>query len=219
MTFTEIVAEICERCDYTSDDAFTRVGRLVNLCYRRVTTSINLNPSRAEYANPALTVVGQGYVTFIGMEKVKRVYRTSDSGAKVFLDEITIDELQDMASPVEGTPRFWAVKNITATTVVVALDALPGTVYTLYADGSDTQELLSGMMAPKFPESFHDVLIEGVLKDEYKKLHKRDLAADSKNEYENRMSDLRMWIVKSAYLKIKQGQRNVRRLPANRVER
>jgi hypothetical protein len=47
---------------------------------------------------------------------------------------------------------------------------IPQAAFTLQADGYERADTLTGSQEPAFRESFHDILIEGVLADEYRKL-------------------------------------------------
>lgn len=76
----------------------------------------------------------------------------------------------------------------------------------LYADGHVTVATLNGSNTPDFPESFHDVLVFGAMADEYRKMEKLQFAQTAEADFERRLSDLRMWIAKSAYLDIYQGR-------------
>jgi len=207
MTFAEIVSAIQDRLNLTSSASSTRVGTAVNRHYKRLTTSLGIShTSRNVFNISANTTASSAEVTFTDVEKITRVYYLSGT-AKIFLDEVTVDELRDDNPPTNNTPTKWATKTISDSSVTVLLDSLASTSSALKADGFITTGTLSGVMVPAFPESYHDILIEGVLKDEYKKLEKLPLAKESKDEYEQRLSDLRMWIAKSGYLTIRQGER------------
>jgi hypothetical protein len=90
--------------------------------------------------------------------------------------------------------------------VDITVDSVASTTYTLYADGDSTITTLSGSDKPDFPDSFHDLLVYGAMADEYRKMEKMELSKECENDYEKRLSDLRMWIAKSAYLDIYQGR-------------
>lgn len=208
MTFAETVTEIMDRLNLTSSEATTRVGRLVNRYYKRVTTAVGINPAvRQSLTASANTTIGSAEITFTSMEKITRVWYLGSSSEKVFLDEVSLDELREEDPVSSDTPSRWATKTLGATSVVLLLDTLAATTHAIKADGYGIVSTLSGSTAPAFPESFHDILVEGVLQDEYKKLEKGPLATASKREYEERLSDLRMWVAKSKYQLIQQGQR------------
>ena len=77
------------------------------------------------------------------------------------------------------------------------MNVIAQTAFTVYADVIATAATLSGSTEPAFPESYHDILIEGVLMNEYKRSEKLALAQDAKREYESRLSDLRLWMALS----------------------
>ena len=203
MTFDELVNEICDRLNLTSDEAKARVGREANARYRRLTSSIGIDTSRFTQVSKVVTV-GNRVVTFTGIEKIIAVIDKS-SGIDVPLSHITMDEMH--ITPVRSDPpRKFAVTNVHAKSVAIYLDATPATAYTLYADGHIILDTLSGTEVPDLPESFHDILIYGVMSDEYRKMEKLPLAQICDQDYERRLSDLRMWIAKSAYKDIYQGR-------------
>ena len=209
MTFDEIVTEIMDRLNLTSDEAETRVGRLVNRYYHRATTAIGIvNTTRRVFDVVAVGTIGANNFTFEGMIKITRVWYLAESGDKVFPDERTIDELRDLAVIDDGdTPGIYAVRQLGDTFVEVETDQNAETEYNLYADGYATTGSLTSDETPQFPEDFHNLLVEGPLVDEYKKLEKGDLVKASKMEYEQILSDLKHWAAKTAYLRIRQGER------------
>jgi len=205
MTFDEIVDDILDRLNLTSDSARTRIEREVNRYYRRVRTSIGLPELSREKGVSATTVVGSANVTFSAVQKVLHVYDDS-SGRVRSLTEKTFAEMREV-TPAEGTPTEWSHESSDDSTVTILLNTLiPATGPTeLKADVISTRVDLASGDTPAFPEDFHDILIEGVLADEYRKREKTELANISKNEFETRLSDLRMWVAKSQYLDIRQG--------------
>ena len=180
--------------------------------HKRVTTAIGLaQVSRYVLGASELTTIGSAEVTFNSMEKISRVYYLSGT-AKKPLEEVTVDEIRDESDPdTSDEPTKFAVKGFTDDSVTIITNRLSETSHALYADGFTTAPTLSGVLAPNFPESFHDILVEGVLMDEYKRMEKTDLADRSKAEFEQRLSDLKMWAAKSAYLEIQQGRAATRR--------
>lgn len=208
MTFAEITSAIQDRLNLTSTASTTRIGKLVNTYNRRVTTAIGIaQMSRPVVGTAIACTIGSGVITFPSMEKVTRVYYLSGSSKK-FLDEVTLDELLEIAlPPTSDSPKRYAIQSYTNDDVVVRMDVLAETAFTIKADGFSSAATLSGVMPPVFPESYHDILIEGVLQDEYKKMEKLQLAQISSNIYEQRLSDLRYWAAKSLYLDIHQGKR------------
>ena len=210
MTFEQLTAEICEALNLTSDEAKSRVGRRLNSRYRRVTTTIGLETSRRAQVSKAATI-GNSQLTFEGIEKIIAVIR-KDSGRDVPIVQVLYDELLKM-SIVTEPPSHFAVYRMGTNTVTIAMNCVPTTTFTLYADGHESIATLSGGQTPAFPESFHDILIFGVLADEYRKMEKIGLQKEAESDYERRLSDLRMWIAKSGYLDIIQGKNSSRLYP------
>lgn len=212
MTFSEIVSAVQDRLNLTSSASTTRIGKLVNTYYKRITTSVGIAQMNRPTSTPISTntTIGSAVVSFAGLEKITRVYYLSGT-TKVFLDEVTHDEIMEIPlPPTSDSPRKYAIESYTDNDVVVRMDVLAATAFALKADGFATTSTLSGSNVPAFPESYHDILVEGVLQDEYKKMEKLDLARISSNIYEQRLNDLKYWSAKSAYLTIQQGGRRQR---------
>ena len=208
MTFTELQTEILDRLNLSSTDAQTRVGRAINRIYRKVTTAIGLQLSRRT-TTTANTTIGSSSVTFANTEKVITVVNRNVSPYRT-LQEVTLDEIQeDQAFASGDAPTMYAVKSHTSDTVTVTINRLAATVFALHADVHQAVADLSGSNEPAFPESFHDVIIEGVMADELRKMEKPALAKIAKDEYESTLSDLRMWIAKTGYIDIYQGKTSV----------
>lgn len=208
MTKEEIIDEIMSRLNLTSTTARARIGTIFNRYYLRVTTAIGMAQiSRREFDVEGITTIASAEVEFALMEKITRVFFINDNGEKAFLDEVTIDELRDEDIPSGDMPSRYAMKSMGSESCTIYLDQIAETEYSLFADGYIKGSLLEDEDEPVFPESFHDVMVEGPLVDEYKKLKDGENAKGSKLEYEQRMSDLKHWAGKTAYLKIRQGQR------------
>ena len=204
MTFDELKTETKDRLNYTSTATDTRVGRLVNKVYRSITTAIGMQVTRVSKVSKVVTIADPE-VIFTATEKVERLWRESSSSIPTMLIEVPLARLRESKAGSSDKPLQYAVKSVASNTVTVRLDATPATAYTLYADVIQEISDLSGSQEPAFPESFHDVIIEGVLKDEYRKLEKVQLARESEREYEKRLSDLRMFMTKSWSMEIQQG--------------
>lgn len=196
MTCDEIIIEICEALNLTSDEAKSRVARRLNSRYRRVTSSIGLELSRRTTVSKAATI-GVQTITFTGIEKLMTVYTVSGVVNKV-LTEITPDEMLQ-ESLINGNPSKYCIARVYPTSVDIKVNCIPATAFTLYAAAEVTFVTLAGNAIPQFPESFHDILIYGVMADEYRKMEKVQLAQASDADYERRLSDLRMWIAKTAW--------------------
>jgi hypothetical protein len=141
-------------------------------------------------------------------EKVLLVLDPKDPKRPTLLKQVTPDELYLLPTK-SSAPRHWAALGLNAASVDIKVDALnPTTNTVLAADVMVNLSTLAGHNAPDFPESFHDILIFGAMADEYKRLEKMPFAQDAELNFEKRLSDLRMWIAKSAYLDIVQGKYN-----------
>lgn len=201
MTFTDLQTEIMDRLNLSSATAATRIGRAINRKYRLVTSSIGLQLSRRATVQQAVSI-GVSQVTFTNVEKIINVVDRSVSPYRK-LSFVTIDELRDTQPyPLSDGPTVYADEAISAESVTIEINRIPQTAFVLYADVHQTLADLSGTATPAFPESFHDVIIEGVMADELRKMEKGQLATMAKGEYERILSDLRMWIAKSGLLDI-----------------
>lgn len=206
MTFDAIVSDICGRLSLTTADAITRVGTHVNRRYRRVTTSIGLAQAFRRVVNVLNVTLATRVQTVTGMEKVISVVNNSVTNGQP-LPEVSYAEMLAMV-PTSGNPTCWAVKRMGASTVTLIFDTSFATAMSLNIEGEETATTLVGTQEPAFPESFHDVLIFGVLADEYRKKEKIQLARDADSEYERIMGELRLHVAVSSYKDVVQGKVN-----------
>ena len=205
MTFLELVNEVTDRLNLTSDQAISRVGREINSRYKRVTSSIGLGSSRRTYDIAVQTVTDDKYLTFTGIEKIEVVKDVTVADQPVVLIERLPGEMDGLPL-TGGQPRNYAIFSVTHNTVMIRVDSETVESEFIKADGLELADTLSGSLTPAFPESFHDALVFGAVADELKKMEKFALAKDAELDFERRVSDLRMFIAKSAYLDIYQGK-------------
>jgi hypothetical protein len=205
MTFDQIVTDIMDRLNLSSSVAQTRIGRAVNRKYRLVTTAIGMDLSRRATTQATVTI-GVSDLVFSNTEKIISVTnRTSTPYRR--LSQVTLDELrQSMPFSTSNSPSKYAESSVHADSVTITLNVIPQTAFTLYAEVQTAVSDLSGSNEPAFPESYHDVLIEGVMGDELRKMEKPQLATLAQNEFQRILSDLKMWMAKSAFLDVYQGK-------------
>lgn len=201
MTFSELVTQSADLLGINSPDSLLRLGRLINARYKRVTGSIGLNVTRRDTVIQACTL-GVQSVTFAGITHIERVIDASTGAIRV-LREVTFDELRRVVGTT-GDPQRYAIQAIDATSVTIYLDAIPQDARELTADGQSSAGTLSGSMVPAFPEDFHDILVMGVLADEYTRMEKGKLALSKEEEFKFRLGELRLNIAKSQSLKFRQ---------------
>lgn len=194
MTFQEIVDRIAERLNIPASQtaSLARIGRSVNDAYREISTSIGLDLSRRSVSVTASTSLGVQTVTFNSIEKIERLIDDTSGTIRV-IPEVHFDQIRVLNPAASDVVGKWAVQSWTGTSVTIRLDVLPQTVFTLKADGFSTAATLSGSDVPAFPESFHDIIIDRVLADEYFKQEKVTLSDRAAQRFEKRLSDLRMW--------------------------
>lgn len=199
MTANELVEYIAEDLNTPSQESKTRISHALNVRYKQVTSSIGLNPTRREEIS-ASAVVGNRNITFTGAEKLDIVFRKVGTN-NVILREVTNDEMTELA-PRSDPPTRFSIFSVAPQSIIIKLDSIPETTFTLYAYVLADATTLTNNDQPAFPESFHDILIHGVKADEYRRREKANLAKESEMLFQQRLSDLRMFIAKSAYLDI-----------------
>jgi hypothetical protein len=210
VNYKKIQDTIMSRLNLTSVDARNRVELEINTRYLEVTSTLNLAPTRyGEVTVP--TVSGQSEVTVSGVELVRSVL--DETLLKRPLDECDILQLRAMESDeAVGPPTRYAVKSAGSSETVLRLHPQPTAVQNLTVlalmAGTD---LANPNDEPSFPASFHDILVKGVLADEYAKLEKFQAAAKKEEAaFEKRLSELRYFLHKRAYLSRKATSQDVR---------
>lgn len=203
MTFTELVATVASRLNLTSTDALARIGVNINYRYKRVTSSIGLQPTRR--ATVAVASTGANPAISFSLEKIELVYCTA-SNRRLVLDEVTYDEWRNrrVLSARAGDPEVYAIQSMDGDSITIVVDPVPATALTISADGLQSASTLTTTDVPQFPASFHDVLVDGAIADEYHKMDNPKMADRFENRYEMRAADLRYHIAKSAYLVVAQ---------------
>lgn len=208
MTFNELVAAAMDRLNLSSTTAQTRIGQRVNEAYKEVTSSIGLTVARRVKATATYDAdvdITLPELTLTGIEKVLKI-QVDVTNTNRTLSELAYDELIDIPTRT-GLPFNYAIKTMGSQSVTVVLDGFPThDPFTLTIEAYDLADTLSGVMQPAFSESFHDVIIEHVLMKELFKMEKFDFFKAARDTYTNRLSDLRMFIAKSAYLDVQQGK-------------
>jgi hypothetical protein len=201
MTYEELVSDVKARLSLTSPEATIRIASELNARYKQVTTAIGLTVTRRATVMGTASL-GDRDLTFTGLEKVLTVSDRS-SGHDRILDERLFSDLRQKA-PGTGIAKAYAISRMAANSVTIFLDVEPQAAFELWADGYETAAELAGTQLPQFPESFHDVLVEGVLSDELRRQEKPSLAAMAEARFTQRLSDLKFFVAKSGWLKIQQ---------------
>lgn len=204
MTFTDIVNEVADRMNLTSPQALTRIGRSVNERYRWLASSIGFDTIERRTAT-ANTVIGSRYVTFgpspVNVQKLLAVWNPNLTPIYV-LDQVSFDTLRNSVEMTGHQPRQYAVSLMGSSSVQIFLDGVADTVFPLNADVMTNLTTLSLNDVPAFAEDYHDALVYGAMATEYDKMEKPELAKTKEDQFEVRVSELRMFIAKSAYLTI-----------------
>lgn len=214
MTFDEIVADVMDRLNLTSDEATARIGKYVNQRFKRVVSSVGLE-SAVRTTTEADAVIANRYLTFGGggededsVIKLLAVYDATTTPNRV-ISEISFDQMRNTMPHSEPAQQY-AISLMGNKSVQIFMDCTPTTTFTLTADVIANSDTLADDDEPTFAENFHDILVFGAKADELKKMEKFDLAKDAEKDYQERIADLRFFIVKSAYLDSRQGDRRRR---------
>lgn len=205
MTFTEIQSRVADICNITSTTGLARIGASINERYRIVASSIGLDTiERAPVT--ANTVSGNRSVTFT-CEKILSLYNTAYTPVMV-LTEKSFDTIRNQVVGTDPASDY-AIQLMGASTVTIYLGALPSSIYALTADALVNLSTLSGSQIPAFAQDFHDILTLYAHSIELYKMEKYAMADKKQTESNDRLSDLRYYIQKSAFTKIVQGGRSV----------
>lgn len=202
MTFADIQTEVSDRLNLTSAKALARIGRSINERYRWLASSIGMQ-TVTQTTVSANTVIGSQLVTF-NAEKLFSVYNPAYT-PPIVLDIISPDELRNEFTSTDP-PTQCAILNMGASTVTIKINTVAATVYALGADAEVNIQTLSGTMVPAFAEDYHSLLVYGAMATELDHLEKYDMAKVQEARFTTRMSELRLFIAKSAYLNIYQGK-------------
>lgn len=194
----------------TSTEALARIGKSINERYRWLASSIGFNTIERSVATAA-TVAGSQYATFgllpiapgtpITVQKLLSVYNTALTPPQV-LDEVTFDTLRNSVPLTGNLPRRYAISLMGSSTCQVFLDSIASSIYTLTADVMTNLTTLSGTNVPAFATDYHNALVYGAMATELDKMEKYDLSKKKEAQWDERVSELRMFIAKSAYLDI-----------------
>jgi hypothetical protein len=207
MTFVQLQNDVLARLGWSSTDARALVKSYLNQRYREVQSSCNLARTRFGTVT-ANTVANDNTLAFTGIAKLNTVYDAVV--LKRPLQEVTVAEIREMdtAAAANGNPTHYAVLSHINDTVDLLLYPEPAAISALSADG-----LLAGtdMAAdadePTIPDDFHDILLIGAEADGRRKSEKRAFANDCEQKFQQRLADLRYFLLKSA---------NLRRTPHDR---
>lgn len=207
MTKSEIVKEIQDRLNLTSIESGVRIGKRVQELYRRLTSSIGLDTTRRrteEVTRNSTTNTDLPEVTLDKFSKVQRVSWMVETRPTVVV-ALSYDDLTNLITGT-GQAHYWALKRMGSDRVTIVLDSFPAEEdFTLRITGIDNGDELGDNSVPVLPTDYHDLLVEGVMVDELRKMEKPQLAAIAAQKYDQGLSDLRIFIAASAYQDIVQG--------------
>ena len=217
MTFSDIQTEIADRLGITASADLTRIGRAINRKHREITSALGVKRTARRTTATSAASVGFSTLSFANCEKV--VTLVNRNVTPYFeLQEVTLDELRDeMPFQSSDLPTRWAPQSATADTVVILMNVLAATTFSLHGDIYGTAATLSGTNTPLFSESYHDILVDAVLEDEYLKVEKTALSNISKGRVEKRMGELRHWFAVSTTKDIHQGKTRPKGFQRNNV--
>jgi hypothetical protein len=189
------------RLGLTAESQRLRIRDAINDRLRQVTSTLNLGRTRRS-TTTFVTVAGTATVSATGVSALETLY--DPTTLKRPLTEVSLPWIRarDAASEVTGAPEHYAVQSHTSDILTLRLYPKPDAIYTLHADimavGTD---LDSPDDTPGFPSDFHDLLVDGVLADEYNRVEKaRPMAQAHEGKFEKRLGDLRLHIARTAWL-------------------
>ena len=205
MTKAELVARVMARTGQSSTTAQTRIGQFVDERYLRAQTSINL--ARLRRGLSSFTIPsGAGFVTISGIAKIHAIY---DPTHRRVLHERSLNDLRviDPGLDRTGPPTDYVLYD-GAPAGAQQIFAWPVTdeAISVRADVTTAATTLGDNDSPNVPADFHDLLIRGACADEFAHLQKPALEKKEENAFEQRLADLRYWMVKSPNLPITQAQ-------------
>jgi hypothetical protein len=189
------------RLGLTAESQRLRIRDEINDRLRQVTSTLNLGRTRRA-SKTFTTVSGTATVVASGISTLETLY--DPTTRKRPLEEVSMPWIRarDAASSVTGAPEVYAVQTHTNDVLTLRLYPKPDAVYSLLADVFATgTELDSPEDEPAFPSDFHDLLVDGVLADEYNRVEKaRPMAQAHEAKFEKRLSELRLHVARSAWL-------------------
>lgn len=203
MTTNELIDYISDVLNLSGPEARSRIGRALNIRYKQVTSAIGMGTTRRVELSQNATI-GNQFITFTGTEKLNAVYRKVGN-KKIILALVTPEEIIETHLVTEP-PTAFCEYSVTQNTVTIQVNCVPSTTFTLYALVVDDVSTLTNLDAPALPESFHDVLIHGVLADEYRRKDKDAFSKEEEDKFAARLSDLRMFLAKNAYINVYRGK-------------
>ena len=199
MTFKNLQDRVMARFNLTSTDARDRIKTFLNERYRRLQTSISLGKVRRS----SMTFDTVNGTVEYSPTSVIKIFTISYPAGNRVLEERTLDELRNMDPDRgdTGDPKLYAVTKYGATSVTIELYPKPTAVYTLRVDGLMTgTDMSNDNDVPAFPEDFHDALEFAAAADEAEKAERMEQSERFEQRYRERVSDLRYFLSKSAYL-------------------
>lgn len=197
MTFLDLQDAVLDRVNLSSAEARARVSRNLNLRYREVQSTLQLDKTRRGSVD-ITTASGSPTVTVSGVAKLLGLYDPNVLHRE--LDEKVLSEIEARTAhnALLSTPTIFAIDEHLNDVVILRFYPIPNAALALEADcllaGTD---MVDDDDEPTIPVDFHDVLLRGALADEYDKMEKFKEAAKQEQKFEKRLSDLRFFIAKS----------------------
>lgn len=198
MTFVQLQDRVMGRVIRTSSESRDRVKEFINERLRAVQSNLGLGRLRRGTVSLA-TTADTATLSTTGLVKV---FTAAIPAENRVLREVSLDSMRmkDPGLITTGAPEEYAVKSAGATLLVLSLWPKPDAVYTLSIDGLLTgTDMSADSDVPAMPEDFHDLLIFGALADEYDHDGDTKLSGRMEAKYQQRVSDLRYFLAKSAY--------------------
>lgn len=205
MTFKQIQDRVMALTNGTSTTTRDRIKASINQRYLRMQSGINLEKLRRAVVDITL-IAGEGAHATASVAKVFSIF---DPTMRRVLVEATMHEIRMMDPGLdrEGPPERYSVQSVSASAQVIYFWPLQTGNYTVKADVlTSGTELVGDNDVPTVPADFHDILVEGALAEEWAFYQKPSLEKKAELKFENRLSELRMFLVKSNTQPLTQGQ-------------
>lgn len=201
MTLEQIEDRIMTRLGLTTPEQRRRIRDEINDRYRQVTSAVNLARTRRG-TRQVTTASGSTNVVMSGVTLLETLY--DPTIRKRPLTEVSMPWIRarDSAGEITGPPEVFATLTHLNDVLTLHLYPTPDGAYTYDADvllaGED---LTDPDDAPGFPSDYHDILVDGVLADEYSRVEKAvPMAERLELKFERRLSELRLHLARAVWL-------------------
>jgi hypothetical protein len=174
MTFTEIVAQICQDLNLRGPETLDRVGQKVNARYREVLRRLGMNVYLRTEVDINLSAGTQDQIYDLDdptLGRLVALYWAPDATTenpnprKKMLDELTYEEMKEVI-PSTDIPRRWCKVRVGNNWTQFKVDSTIPDGATVTVEGEEYPTVLEGDAEPSFENIYHDLLVFGGKADE-----------------------------------------------------